>query len=163
MADVTPDTQQPQVQFEIRKIFSKDISFESPNAPELFKAEWKPEANVELNTNATKLEDNTYEVELSLTITTKSADKVAFLVEVKQSGIFSINGMDENEMGPILGSYCPNILFPYARETITSIISRGGFPELNLAPINFDAIYAQKMQEQQGLKDKQPQAEESKK
>jgi len=144
-----PIDQQPQVDFQIHKIFTKDISFESPDAPEVFKGEWKPESNVELNTNTQKLQENTYEVELSLTVTTKSADKTAFLVEVKQSGIFAISGIADNEMGPILGSYCPNVLFPYAREAIASLVSRGGFPELNLAPVNFDAIYAQKMQQEQ--------------
>lgn len=149
MATASTENQDKQVEFQIHKIFTQDMSFESPNAPALFKTEWKPESNLDLNTKVNKLDGASYLVELNLTVTTKSGDKTAFLVEIKQSGIFSIKGVAENEMGPILESYCPTILFPYAREAISSLVARGGFPELNLAPVNFDAIYAQKLQAQQ--------------
>ena len=136
-------------QFTIQKIYIKDVSFESPNAPAVFTEEWKPESNLELNTNAKKLEDNVYEVVLSLTVTVKNNDKVAHLVEIQQCGIFSVAGFSDQDMSHMLGSFCPNILFPYAREAVSDMVTRGGFPQLLLAPVNFDALYAQHLQQMQ--------------
>lgn len=140
---------QAEQQFAIQKIYIKDISFESPNSPAVFTEEWKPESNLELNTNGKKLEDNVYEVVLSLTVTVKNNDKVAHLVEIQQAGIFSVAGFSDSELSHMLGSFCPNILFPYAREAVSDLVTRGGFPQLLLAPVNFDAIYAQHLQQMQ--------------
>ena len=143
--------QKPQdnVEFVIQKIYLKDISFESPNAPEVFTNEWSPEANIELNTSSSKLDENIYEVTLTVTVTAKSKEKNAFLVEVKQTGIFTVVGGSEQELGHLLGAYCPSVLFPYAKEAVGSMVMRGGFPELNMAPINFDALYVQQLEQQQ--------------
>lgn len=142
-------------QFAIQKIYIKDVSFESPNAPAVFTEEWKPESNLELNTNGKKLEDNVYEVVLSLTVTIKNNDKVAHLVEIQQCGIFSIAGFNDQDLSHMLGSFCPNILFPYAREAVSDLVTRGGFPQLLLAPVNFDALYAQHIQQMQNNAEQQ--------
>lgn len=139
-------------QFAIQRIFTKDISFEAPNAPEIFKKEWKPEVKLDLDTRSNKLEDGVYEVILSLTVTTKVGEETAFLCEVQQAGIFSAKDDDsvpEGQLAHLLGSFCPNILFPYARETIASLVNRATFPQLNLAPVNFDALFAQYVQQRQ--------------
>ena len=137
-------------QFSIEKIFLKDVSFESPAAPAIFTEDWSPEINMELNSQANPIEKDFYEVELNITVTAKNNEATGFLVEVKQCGIFSISGMDEANLNGMLGSFCPNILFPYAREAISDLVSKGGFPQLLLAPVNFDALYAQHMQNNEG-------------
>jgi preprotein translocase subunit SecB len=136
-------------QFAIQKIYIKDVSFESPNSPAMFTKEWQPEVNLDMNTNTQLLNEGVYEVVLSLTATVKNTDQTAFLIEVQQAGIFSINGFAENDMGHMLGSFCPNILFPYAREAVSDLVTKGGYPPLILAPVNFDALYAQHMAQQQ--------------
>lgn len=142
--DVQPSGQQ-QV-FEIQKIFQKDISFEAPNSPQIFTQEWKPDTNVQITTEAKTLEKNVREVVLNITVTTKSGDKTAYLVEIQQAGIFTMKGFEEQQLGHLLGSYCPNILFPFARELVAELIAKGGFPHLLLAPVNFDVLYAQHQQ-----------------
>ncbi len=149
MADNAQD-QDAEQQFGIQKIYVKDISFESPNAPSCFTEQWEPEVKLELNTAGNGIGDDLYEVVLSLTVTADNADKPAFLAEVQQAGIFVLNGFSEEDISGMLGSFCPNILFPYARETVSDLVIRGGFPQLLLAPVNFDALYAQHLQEQQG-------------
>lgn len=134
-------------EFAIHRIYAKDVSFESPNAPVIFTQEWKPETNVQINTQAQPLEDKVFEVELTLTVTAKMADQTIYLVELKQAGIFQVSGFPEEQMGHLLGSYCPNILFPYARSAISGLITSGGFPDMPLAPINFDALYAQHVEQ----------------
>ncbi|PID49789.1 MAG: protein-export chaperone SecB [Proteobacteria bacterium] len=141
--------QQAEAQFIIQRIYVKDVSFEAPNSPAVFTEDWKPETNLDLNTNVNTLPSNNYEVELVLTITVKSNDKPAFLVEVKQAGVFFINGYTPEQLNHLLAAYCPNILFPYVREVIASLVSKGSFPEMHLSPINFDALYAKRLQEQQ--------------
>ena len=136
--------------FAIEKIYLKDVSFESPSAPAVFTQDWSPEINMDLNSHGQVIENNVYEVELSITVTAKNNDKTAFLVEIKQCGIFSISGMDDANLNGMLGSFCPNILFPYAREAISDLVTKGGFPQLLLAPVNFDAIYQQHLQNSQG-------------
>jgi len=136
--------------FSIEKIYLKDVSFESPDAPAVFTADWKPEINMELNSQGQPIDNNVYEVELSITVTAKNKDKTSFLVEIKQCGIFSISGMDDANINGMLGSFCPNILFPYAREAISDLVTKGGFPQLLLAPVNFDALYAQHLQNNEG-------------
>ena len=136
--------------FLIEKIYLKDVSFESPAAPAIFTADWSPEINMDLNSQGKHIENDFYEVELSITVTAKNNETTGFLVEIKQCGIFSIGGMDEANLNGMLGSFCPNILFPYAREAISDLVSKGGFPQLLLAPVNFDAIYAQHLQNSEG-------------
>jgi preprotein translocase subunit SecB len=149
MSDENATTQNNQPQFSIQKIYVKDISFETPNSPAVFKQEWKPAVNLDLNTNADPIEDSSYEITLTITATVKNDDKTAYLIEVQQAGIFHIAGFDEKDLGGMLGSFCPNILFPYAREAVSDIVTRGGFPQMLLAPINFDALYQQHLQQQQ--------------
>ncbi len=149
----------PQQLFEIQRIYLKDSSFESPASPAVFLKPFNPESNVELHSNTNKLGDNLYEVELSITLTVKSDNEVAYLVEVKQAGVFSAKGYSDEQMGHMLGSYCPNLIYPFAREAISDLVVKGGFPQMLLAPINFDALYAQHMQEQD-KPEKQGQAEE---
>jgi len=132
----------------IQKIYVKDISFEIPNAPQIFKQKWEPQIDMNINTEPKKIED-LIEVVLTVTITVKIADKTAYLCEVQQAGIFGIQGFNDQEIGPLLGIYCPNVIFPYARETVSDLVSKGGFPQLLLVPVNFEAIYAQHVQQQQ--------------
>lgn len=137
----------PQTNFEIQKLYLKDVSFESPNAPSIFQIQWNPETNLQVGAQHTKLGDDVYEVVLNLTATAKVEEQTAFLIEVQQAGIFTLSGFEEGAMGHLLGAYCPNILFPYAREAISDLTTKGGFPPLLLAPINFDALYAQNLQQ----------------
>ena len=135
-------------EFGIQKIYCKDMSFETPNSPDIFREQWQPEINLQLGNEAIVLDEGIHEVTLSITVTAKLGDKTAFLVEIKQAGIFNISGYEDAELGPMVGAFCPNILFPYAREAISDLVARGGFPQLLLAPVNFDALYQQHMQEQ---------------
>jgi preprotein translocase subunit SecB len=136
-------------QFSIQKIYVKDISFETPNSPDTFRMEWRPDVDIQLQNEAKVIEADLIEVVLRITVTANIGDKAAFLVEVNQAGIFHIKGPSKQEMEPILGSYCPSILFPYARELISDLVTRGGFPQFLLAPVNFDALLAKHLQEQQ--------------
>ena len=136
-------------QFSIQKIYTKDLSFETPNAPKIFREKWEPAVDFNLATHADKLDADVFEVVLTVTITVKSTDMVAYLVEVKQAGIFTIENFSDPELNAMLGSFCPNILFPYAREVVSDLVSKGGFPQLLLAPVNFDALYNQHLQELQ--------------
>ncbi|HHF7375188.1 protein-export chaperone SecB [Legionella bozemanae] len=151
MSEQANQTQQNQneTQFMIQRIYTKDLSFETPNTPAVFQQQWEPELNLEINTSNTKLEAGVYEVVLTVTTTVTNKKTTAFLVEVKQAGIFTIQGAPENQLDHLLNSFCPNILFPYAREAITSQVIRGSFPQLVLAPINFDALYMQQVAEKQ--------------
>ena len=135
-------------QLAISKIYIKDFSFESPQAPLVFKSgEWKPQTNLNLRSAHTAVEENIHEVVLTITVEAKDDDKTLFLVELQQAGLFDIAGYDGEELSAIVGSFCPNILFPYAREAIAATIQRGGFPEFVLQPINFDALYMQSKQQ----------------
>ena len=136
-------------QFIIQRLYIKNSSFETTQTPAIFQKKWEPELNLELNTNHTELEANTYEVTLTVTATVKNKEETAFLVEVQQAGVFTVNGPDAEQLNHILGSFCPSILFPYVRETVSSLVTKGSFPPLVLSPINFDALYMQKMQAQQ--------------
>jgi len=138
-----------QGQFAIQKIYTKDISYESPVSPQIFQQQWKPTINMDLASSATTLDDSVYEVVLSVTITMSIEKKTACLVEVQQAGIFHITGLEKDVTGRMLGTVCPNILFPFAREVVADLVSRGGFPQLLLAPVNFDALYEQQKQQQQ--------------
>jgi preprotein translocase subunit SecB len=139
--------QQEGAQFNIQRIFTKDVSFETPNSPAIFQKEWTPEIKLDMDTRSNKLDENVYEVVLALTVTATIGEETAFLCEIQQAGIFSIAQLEELQMAHMLGAYCPNILFPYAREAVAALVNRGTFPQLNLAPVNFDALFSQYMQQ----------------
>ncbi|GBF28932.1 protein-export protein SecB [bacterium MnTg03] len=147
MADADEKTQK--THFSIQKIYVKDVSFESPDTPKAFSfAKWEPKIELNLNNSHTSIDENLYEAVLTITATVSHQDKTAFLVEVQQAGIFAVAGFKENDKKYLLGSQCMNILFPFARETISDLTTRGGFPPLLLSPVNFDALYQQHMQKQ---------------
>ena len=137
-------TEQQQPQFGVQRLYLKDVSFESPNAPGIFRKEWKPQIKLDLNTQTRQLDTDVYEVVLTLTVSAKIEEETAFLCEVQQAGIFSIGGFPDETRDQLLGAYCPNILFPYAREAVDAAVVKGSFPALMLAPVNFDALYQQK-------------------
>ncbi|AIR84454.1 protein-export chaperone SecB [Erwinia sp. S63] len=137
-----------EMQFQIQRVYTKDVSYEAPNAPQVFQKEWEPEVKLDLDTASSQLADEVYEVVLRVTVTATVGEDTAFLCEVQQAGIFTIGGIEGTQMAHCLGAYCPNILFPYARECITSLVSRGTFPQLNLAPVNFDALFMNYLQQQ---------------
>ena len=139
--------QEQQAQFSIQRIYTKDISFETPNSPEIFQKEWKPEVKLDLDTRSNKLDNGIFEVVLALTVTATLGEETAFLCEIQQAGIFAIGEMPEVQTAHMLGAFCPNVLFPYAREAVSNLVNRGTFPQLNLAPVNFDALFAQYMQQ----------------
>jgi len=148
MADQDQSTAEKQIA--IQKIYVKDFSFESPHTPDVFaKSDWSPKTNLNLRSTHTTGKDNSHEVVLTVTIEAKEDEQTFFLVELQQAGLFHIAGYGEDEFKAIIGSYCPNILFPYARESVANIVSKGGFPEFLLQPINFDALYAQGMAQAQ--------------
>lgn len=130
--------------FSVLRIYLKDVSFETPNSPAIFTQEFKPEVEMQLNTSVSRLEANLFEIVLTITVTSKENDKTGFLAEVQQAGIFDISGFDEAQHAHMIGAYCPNTLFPFAREAIANLVIKGGFPQLLLAPVNFDALFAQR-------------------
>ena len=139
-----------QVQFRIERLFLKDSSFESPNSPEVFIKQWRPEIKVDINTRANSLGEDLQEVILTATITATLEDEmVGFIVEVQQAGIFLIQGAEPAQLSQIIGIACPNTLFPYLRESIDNLVVKGGFPALQLAQVNFEALYGQAMQERE--------------
>ncbi len=138
---------QPDKLISIQKIHVKDVSFEAPNSPQIFSENWEPQVEVNLSSNTHSMQDSLFEVALTVTVTVKLAETTAYLVEVCQAGIFSISGLSDDEMGSTLGSFCPNLLFPYAREVISDLVIKGGFPPMHLAPVNFDSLYAQHVEQ----------------
>ncbi len=136
--------------FTIEKIYVKDLSLELPNAPQVFLENQAPQVDVQIGSSANSIREGLYECVLTLTVTAKAGDKTYFLVEVAQAGIFQIRNIPAGDLDPILGIACPNILFPYGREVVADLVSRGGFPPVHLAPINFEAVYAQRVQESRG-------------
>lgn len=130
-----------------QKIYVKDVSFETPNSPRIFLATWEPANTIDLGQRASDLGDDTYEVVLTLTTTVKCGETTAYLAEVHQAGIFTIKGFDEKKLNQILNVYCPRVLYPYACSATTELVTRGGFPQLTLAPISFDAIYHHRQNE----------------
>ena len=136
----------PGQQLRIDRIYLRDLSFESPRAPGVFASEWKPQFRVELNTRANPLDDGRFEVVLTLTLEAMSGESSLFMVELQQAGIFRIEGVDEERRRRILGVTCPEVLFPYARETIDTLLVKGTFPPFTLAPVSFDTLYAEAKQ-----------------
>jgi preprotein translocase subunit SecB len=155
------DQNSTEMVFQIQRVYTKDVSFEAPNAPKVFQQEWQPEIKLDLDTASTQLTEGVYEVVLRVTVTASLGEETAFLCEVQQAGIFTISGIDGTQMAHCLGAYCPNILFPYARECITSQVSRGTFPQLNLAPVTFDALFMNYLQQQQPDGDGKPAVQEA--
>jgi preprotein translocase subunit SecB len=140
-------SEQQQPVFAIEKIYVKDLSLEIPNAPNIFLERETPEINLQLGTKSQGIDVGLYEVLLTVTVTAKIKDKIMFLVEAQQSGIFRIRNIPNDEIDPVLGIGCPNILFPYLREVVSDIVTRAGFPPVILNPVNFEAIYQQKKTE----------------
>ena len=144
--EAAPDQQ---VQMRIEKVYLKDVSFESPKSPEVCTRQWQPNLSVDINTRATTLPDDRHEVVLSITIRAQvDEDYLGFLVEVQQAGIFYIKNADPGQLSQIVGIACPTTLFPYARESVDSLVVKGGFPPLQLAQVNFEALYVKALQEQ---------------
>ena len=135
--------------FQIQKIYTQDVSFESPNSPAVFTKEFQPQLDVDLSVDSRQLDEGIFHASVRVTVTTKVEDAVAFVCEVKQAGIFTIVGFDQNELAYLLGSQCPAALFPYVREAVSDLVVRGGFPQLLLEPVNFDAMFAEHAQRKQ--------------
>jgi preprotein translocase subunit SecB len=131
---------------QIQKVFLKDVSFETPNSPEIFLQEWKPDMNIEIDSRARALNDDLYEVILTLTATAKVSDKTAYLAEVHQSGIFLMKGLDEAELHRTHNVFCLRFLYPYGSAALSDLVTKGGFPQLLPSPISFDALYQQRLQ-----------------
>lgn len=141
MSDQPAAQQQPH--FSIEKVYVKDVSLEVPNAPQIFLERETPEIDVKLHTGAAPINEGFYETSITVTITAKSKDKTVFLVEVAQAGIFQIRNVPQTDLDAILGITCPNIVFPYVRETVSDLVTRAGFPPVLLNPMNFEALYQQ--------------------
>ncbi|MBU2870143.1 protein-export chaperone SecB [Colwellia sp. E2M01] len=142
------NAQEKAPEFAIQRIYTKDVSFETPNSPSIFQVEWKPEIKLDIDTRSSKLAENTYEVVLAITVTATIGEKVAFLAEVQQAGIFVIGNLPDEKIAHTIGAFCPTTLFPYAREAIANLVNRGSFPQFNLTPVNFEALYASYVQQQ---------------
>ncbi|PTQ89331.1 protein-export chaperone SecB [Agitococcus lubricus] len=142
------DNQNQGGQFGLERLFVKDLSFEVPSS-KVFLNDWKPEMNVQLNTETTRLDETHYEVAVTVTVTATNAGATAFVAEVKQAGIFLIAGVPDEQLAQLVGAYCPSILFPYVREAVNDVVNRGSFPQLLLAPVNFDSLFAQAQAQRQ--------------
>ena len=135
--------QQQQPNFALQRIYVKDVSFESPNAPVIFQKPWKPEVNMDLNTKSANLGEGHFEVVLTVTLTVKTEEMTAYIAEVQQAGIFLVQGLEGIQLAQALNAFCPNLLFPYLRESVDALVVKGSFPAMMLAPVNFDALFAQ--------------------
>lgn len=141
-------TEQPAgPKFALQRLYLKDLSFETPQGVEAFKKQWKPQVNQDLNTKSSKIDDGVYEVALRLTVTVKHEEETIYLIEVEQAGLFSIDGLEEQQLARVINTTCPNMLFPYAREVIDSTLVKASFPPLMMPPINFDALFAAAVQQ----------------
>jgi len=134
--------------FAIHKIYTRDVSFETPHSPDIFQEEWQPSVNMDIANTGRRLEGHFYEVVLTVTVTVSCGEKTVYLAEIQQAGIFHIEGFPDEVISHMIGTSCPNILFPFAREMISDLVVRGGFPQLLLAPVNFEALYMQQQQKQ---------------
>jgi preprotein translocase subunit SecB len=150
MAENTPGngTGQSGAQLQLQKIYIKDASFEVPSAPQIFQEQGQPQVQLNLEHKVGTLAQDVYEVILTVTVTCKLEEKTAYLAEVQQAGIFGVLGFDAASRDAVLATYCPNVLFPYARQAISDLIQNGGFPPFLLQPINFDALYAEQQRRQ---------------
>ena len=132
-----------QAQFTIQKIYVKDVSFEVPNSPQIFNEPGQPQLELNLNQKVARVADGLFEVVLAVTVTCKLADKTVYLAEVHQAGLFGLGGFDDRTLDMMLGTYCPNVLFPYVRQAVSDLITSGGFPPFYVQPINFEGLYAE--------------------
>ena len=152
MADTLTNGQTEQAQLALQKIYVRDVSFEAPNAPQVFqdlgRSDVQPQIQLNLNQKAAELGEGAYEVVLTVTLTCTLDERTVYLAEVQQAGIFTVAGFDAGNRDAILGAYCPNMLFPYAGQVIADLIQKGGFPPFFLQPINFDALYAEQQRRQ---------------
>jgi len=137
------EEQQREDAFEIKRVYIKDLSFESPSGAETFTNPWAPEVNIDVDVNNEKLGEEVYEVVLTLTVTVDNAGATAFMIEILQGGIFACRGFSDEQLQRVLYTYCPNVLFPYAREAVDSVVLKGSFPALMIEPVNFEALYNQ--------------------
>lgn len=145
-----PQAGAPAITFRVQRIYVKDISFEAPSAPAVFQTPYKPRVSFNMSTKGNKFQDNLYEVVLTMTAEVKDQeDKAMYVIEVQQAGVFEIQGLEGEQLTQALHITCPNVLFPYGRETIDSLANKGTFPSLMLAPVNFEAVYLQARQKQQ--------------
>jgi len=141
--------EQGQANFALQRIYVKDLSFESPNSPEVFQKQWKPEVKMDLTTKHKPVAENLYEVVISVTLTVSIEGMTAYIVEVQQAGLFTVQGLEGAQLAQALNAFCPNLLFPYLRETVDTTVVKGSFPAMMLAPVNFDAIFAQAVMQKQ--------------
>jgi preprotein translocase subunit SecB len=143
--------QQTQGQMRMQKIYVKDISLETPNSPQVFmqQQQFQPQVDFNINANSQRIQEDLFEVTLNVTVTVKNGEQTAFLVEVQQAGLFTLTGFQSQQLHYMLGAYCPSVLFPYARESVSDLVTRSGFPPLLLEPVNFDAAYGQHLEQQQ--------------
>ena len=150
MAENTPTTNGGEVgaQLQLQKVYIKDASFEAPGAPQIFQAQGQPQVQLNLEHKVGTLGQDVYEVVLTVTVTCKLEEKTAYLAEVQQAGVFGVLGFDAPSRDAVLATYCPNVLFPYARQAISDLVQNGGFPPFLLQPINFDALYAEQQRRQ---------------
>jgi len=140
------EEQQPS--FQIEKIYVKDVSLEIPGAPQVFLEAQAPQLEIQVRNESAQFADGLFEVAVTVTVTAKAGERTLFLAEAAQAGIFSVRGVPQEDLEPLLAVACPTILYPYARETISDLVTRGGFPPVLLAPVSFEALYAQRMQQQ---------------
>ena len=159
-AAASPENAPAVAQFTVEKLYLKDVSFEAPGAPQVFAEQGQPQLQMTLNQKVQRLAENAFEVVLGVTLTCTIAEKTAYLAEVQQAGVFGLAGFDERGVDAMLGTHCPNVLFPYARQAIGDLIQGGGFPPFLLQPINFESLYlesqrqrAQQAQDGAGLAD----------
>ena len=144
------EPQQQGATFQIEKVYVKDLSLEIPNAPQVFTEQNQPQIDVQIESGESRFQQDYYEVTLKVTVTARAGEKVLFLAEAVQAGIFALRNIPEADLAPLLGIACPTVLFPYVRETISDLVTRGGFPPLLLSPISFEQLYLQRMQQQSG-------------
>lgn len=138
-----------QGQILLERLYLKDASFESPRSPDVFGEAWKPEFQLDINTRTSQLEDQRFEVVLSATLRAKTeGGKTAYIAEIQQAGVFQVSGLDAGDRQRVLGTLCPGTLFPYVRETVDNLVVKGGFPAVHLAPVNFEALYADALRKQ---------------
>ena len=132
-------------QLSLQKVYIKDASFEVPGAPQIFQEQGQPQIQLNLSQQVGTLANDVYEVVLTVTVTCKLAEKTAYLAEVQQAGVFGLSGFDNQNREAVLATYCPNVLFPYARQAVSDLIQNGGFPPFLMQPINFESLYAEQM------------------
>lgn len=139
-----------QPQFELRQIYLKDLSFESPKSPAIFQKEWKPEISVDLTTASKELSKEAREVSLMVTVTARSDEGEVYIAEANHAGIFLVKNFNEEQLNHFLNVYCTNLLYPYVRETLSGLIQKGGFAPIYLTPVNFEGLYQQRQEEKAG-------------